>query len=222
MEESRELAQRVEREIAASSKISPTPHGQTDKKEKPDPALIEAINQVFALFRLNYHNQYYAAFSDEAQLRQIKKLWLESLSEFPPPQILQGAKQAIESSDYLPTLNRMRNCCSESLPALGLTAARDAYREACNAGQPAEAHPWSHDAVYWAGRDCGWTRLASSSENDGWPLFQRAYQLRVSQFLNETGLEPIPQATPDKLDLKPLEPDDARLRIQQLREDNQL
>ncbi|MEY3007950.1 MAG: hypothetical protein RI942_2292, partial [Pseudomonadota bacterium] len=25
---------------------------------------VEAINQVFALFRLNYHNQYYAAYPD--------------------------------------------------------------------------------------------------------------------------------------------------------------
>lgn len=222
MEESRELAQRVEREIAASSKTSPTPHGLTDQKDRPDSALIEAINQVFALFRLNYHNQYYAAFSDEEQLRQIKKLWLDSLSEFPPAQILQGAKQAIESSDYLPTLNRMRNCCSESLPALGLPAARSAYREACNAGQPAEAQKWSHNAVYWAGRDCGWTQLASSTEAEAWPMFQRAYQQRVSEALSAKGLEPIPEPTPDALPLKPLDPEGARQQIQQLRQDNQL
>ncbi len=60
-------------------------------------AHVEALNQVFALFRLNYHNQYYAAFPDAEQLRQIKKLWLESLSDYPVEQILKGAKHAIET-----------------------------------------------------------------------------------------------------------------------------
>ncbi|NCF19406.1 MAG: hypothetical protein GWP63_14275, partial [Haliea sp.] len=57
---------------------------------------------MFALFRLNYHNQYYAAFPDAEQLKQIKKLWLESLADYPVEQILKGAKHAIEHSEYLP------------------------------------------------------------------------------------------------------------------------
>ena len=118
MQESKDLAARVEREIAASSTTSPTPPGPTDGQAtapaKADPALVEAINQVFALFRLNFHNQYYAAFSEAEQLRQIKKLWLESLRDFPPAQILQGARRAIDASEYLPTLHRMRSCCDES------------------------------------------------------------------------------------------------------------
>ena len=38
---------------------------------------------MFALFRLNYHNQYYAAFPDAEQLKQIKKLWLDALRDYP-------------------------------------------------------------------------------------------------------------------------------------------
>ena len=70
---------------------------------------------MFALFRLNYHNQYYAAYPDAEQLNQIKKLWLESLQDYPVEQILKGAKHALEHSEYLPTLNRMLECCRQGL-----------------------------------------------------------------------------------------------------------
>ena len=58
------LAQDIVRRTEVSATTSPTPAGPTDPAEPPDSQLVEAINQVFALFRLNYHNQYYAAWSD--------------------------------------------------------------------------------------------------------------------------------------------------------------
>ena len=121
MPDSRELIQRVAQEIEASSKTSPTPPGQSkpDRKAATD-AHVETLNQVFALFRLNYHNQYYAAFPDATQLNQIKKLWLESLSDYPVEHILKGARHAIEHSEYLPTLNRMLECCQQGLADFGL------------------------------------------------------------------------------------------------------
>ncbi|WOJ93154.1 replication protein P [Congregibacter variabilis] len=222
MQDSGELAQRVEREIAASRATSPIPPGQSDSRGKPDPALVEAINQVFALFRLNYHNQYYAAFSDAEQLRQIKKLWLDSLKDVPPAQILQGAKLAIENSEYLPTLNRMHKCCEESLPALGLPAARAAYLEACNAGSPPELKHWSHPAVYWAGRDCGWQQLATAPEPQSWPLFNRHYQSRCATLLMGDEIPPIPEPPKNRLISKALEGDAALEQIQRLKADNDL
>src|SRR6056300_491378 len=136
MPDSRDLIQQVAQGIEASRTTSPTPPGQTrqggDRGSTPE-ARIETINQVFALFRLNYHNQYYAAFPDAEQLKQIKKLWLESLSDYPVEQILKGAKHAIEHSEYLPTLNRMHECCQQGLADIGLPAAHDAYLEACQA-----------------------------------------------------------------------------------------
>jgi hypothetical protein len=222
---SEELAQQAEREIAASSRTSPTPPGPNegnDGRAKPDPGLVEAINQVFALFRLNYHNQYYAAFSEAEQLRQIKKLWLESLRDYPPAMILQGARQAIESSDYLPTLNRMRQCCEESLPALGLPAAHEAYLSACRAPQPAESAEWAHPAVYWAGRDCGWRFLATSTESEGWPVFERHYRQRCAAVLSDRGLPPVPDPPVKALSQKALEGEAAAEAVRRLRKDNAL
>ena len=137
MADSRELIQQVAQGIEASKTTSPTPAGQTEsRKATSTESHVEAINQVFALFRLNYHNQYYAAYPDAEQLKQIKKLWLDSLQDFPVEQILRGARHAIEHSEYLPTLNRMRQCCDDSYDAVGLPALDSAYREACNSAAP--------------------------------------------------------------------------------------
>ena len=153
MTDNRDLVQRVARGIEASQTTSATPAGQSEPRTRiASEGQVEAINQVFALFRLNYHNQYYAAFPDAEQLKQIKKLWLEALAEFPPEQVLRGAKHAIENSEYLPTLHRMLDCCRDAVADLGLPSATDAYREACAAPSPRSAQPWSHPAVYLAGR----------------------------------------------------------------------
>jgi hypothetical protein len=131
---------------------------------------------VFALFRLNYHNQFYAAYPDSEQLNQVKKLWLDALRDYPVEQLLRGAKHAIETSEYLPTLNRMIECCQDSLSAYGLPDARSAYREACSANSPRSAQAWSHPAVYLAGRDADWFMLTSEPESRTWPVFREAYR----------------------------------------------
>lgn len=145
-----------------------------------DPAgrqsLVEAINQVFALFRLNYHNQFYAAFPDNDQLNQIKRLWLEALSDYPTDVILRGARHAIEHSEYLPTLNRMLESCHQGLSNQGLPTPRAAFFEACEKPSPKAEQAWSHPAVYFAGRDSDWFFLANNIESKTWPVFQRHYE----------------------------------------------
>ena len=117
---------------------------------------------MFALFRLNYHNQFYAAYPDNEQLNQAKRLWLEALADYPAEQVLRGAKTAIENNDYLPTLAKMLECCVQALGEMGLPDARSAYLEACRAGSPKSAQPWSHPAVYLAGRDSDWVFLPTT------------------------------------------------------------
>ena len=148
---------------------------------------------MFALFRLNYHNQYYAAYPDATQLSQIKKLWLESLAHFPVEQILKGARHAIEHSEYLPTLNRMIECCQAGLVEFGLPSPHDAYVEACQASSPKSAQPWSHPAVYLAGRDSDWFFLANNEERITWPVYREHYQRYCSAVLRGEDLS-VPAA----------------------------
>lgn len=169
---------------------------------------------MFALFRLNYHNQYYAAFPDATQLNQIKKLWLESLADFPVEQILNGAKHAIEHSEYLPTLNRMLECCQEGLGEFGLPGARDAFVEACQAASPKSAQKWSHPAVYLAGKDSDWFFLANNVERITWPVFRDRYQRYCAAVLRGDTLE-IP--APEALEKKPAEPLSAEEQLSALK-----
>ena len=202
---------------------SPTPPGPTRAEREPaTETRIEAINQVFALFRLNYHNQYYSAFPDAEQLKQIKKLWLDALSDYPVEQILKGAKHAIETSEYLPTLNRMLQCCQQGLADLGLPTARDAYVEACRAPAPRSAYSWSHPAVYLAGRDSDWYFLANNTERNSWPVFREHYQAYCARVLRGENLTMPARQKLEHSPSKPLSRDNQLAELKKLREDSGL
>ena len=70
----------------------------------------------------------------------------------------------------------MHECCREGLSEFGLPSAHDAYLEACHAATPKSAQPWSHPAVYLAGRDSDWFFLANNVERMTWPVFREHYQ----------------------------------------------
>jgi len=204
MPDKQDLIRQAAQEIEALSKTSQTPAGQTEAQQRADSeGHIDALNQVFALFRLNYHNQYYAAYPDNNQVNQIKKLWLESLADYPVEQILRGAKHAIEHSEYLPTLNRMHECCQQGLSEFGLPTAHDAYVEACNAPSPKSAQNWSHPAVYLAGRDSDWFFLGNNTERATWPIYRDHYQAYCARVMRGETLD-IP--APEALEQSPVEP----------------
>ena len=151
MQDSQSLIQQVAQEIAASQSNSTTAAGQADSarsgahagQERPAPgeAHIDAINQVFALFRINYHNQYYSAFKDNELLNQARRLWLNSLAQFSPETILRGARKVIEESEYLPTLNRMIRACQGEPEAGPGEAARDGSADAASGAGDQGDHP---------------------------------------------------------------------------------
>lgn len=179
--------------------------------------MIDAINQVFALFRINYHNQYYSAFSQVELLNQAKRLWLNSLSQFSPEAILRGAKKVIEESEYLPTLNRMIRACQGNLAEFGLPDAHSAYIEACQAPSPKAAYRWSHPAVYHAGSASDWFFLASSAEKDAFPVFERHYQRICARVMNgETLPAPNVPALPQEI-VTPLSREENIKRMEALR-----
>ena len=223
MQTGKDLAEAAVRALAASSKTSATAAGPSEAPAR-DATRVDAINQVFALFRLNYHNQYYRAFEDAGQLAQAKKLWLESLAEFPVEAILLGARRCIEGAEYLPTLARMRDCCREALfSAMGLPDARAAYREACLAPMPRAAFAWSHPAVWHAACATGWDLLSGATEKTAFPAFERQYEATCRRLMTGEHLAlPAPenQTTPAASSVPDFEHRRAALR--KLREDTGL
>ena len=217
-----ELAQAVAQGIAASPTTSATQAGQTERASADREALVEAINQVFALFRLNYANQFYAAWPDAGELNQVKRLWLDALKDYPPEMILRGARYAIEHSEYLPNLSRMHDSCQQSLSEMGVPTARDAYLEACNAPSPKAAYAWSHPAVFHAGAATDWYFLANNPESMTWPVFRERYLevvLRATQGENLT--LPAPAAEPETPE-EPLSLEERKAALAALREETGL
>lgn len=139
---------------------------------------------MFALFRINYHNQYYSGFKDTELLNQAKRLWLNSLAGFSPETILRGARKVIEESEYLPTLNRMIRACQGDPDKFGLVDAHQAYVEACRAPSPKAAYHWSHPAVYHAGCASDWYFLMTNPEKVAFPIFERHYLKLCERVMN--------------------------------------
>lgn len=175
------------------------------------------MNEVFTLFRINYHNQYYKAYGDTQVLNQIKKLWLESLVIFSPETILRGARKVIEESEYLPTLNRMMRACQGSPETFGLPDAHTAYIEACHAPSPKSTYRWSHPAVYHAGLASDWFFLASSSEKLAFPIFERHYTRFCEKVMNGEELsKPDTRKLPEAIET-PLSKEENQQRLDELR-----
>ena len=174
--------------------------GQANKARSEHPNKdknVDAINQVFALFKLNYHNQFFKAFNSTTDLHQTKRLWLESLSRFDSTTLLKAAKSVIEGSEFLPTLHTMLRHCEKHSQG-GLPEAHQAYVEACRAPSPKANQPWSHVAVYYAGKASDWHFLHSRPEDVAFPVFKENYleicaQLRAGTTLDNPHTPSLPE-----------------------------
>lgn len=159
-----------------------------------------------------------AAYRDHQTLVTMKRLWAESLSDFEPDIILEASKKVVADSDYLPTLNKMRQACSELLFAqLGLPNARDAYLEACNATSPKAEYSWSHAVVYQAGKDTGWRLLASEIERKVFPIFNDEYNKWCHKVVKGEAIpEPTILELPERIS-KPLSKEEQFKRLDELK-----
>lgn len=179
---------------------SPTEAGHPESTPA-DPQLIDAINQVFALFQINYHNQYFSAFGDNTKSEKLaKNLWLNKLNQFSSDTICAAAEKIIAENDYLPTLHKMLEACRSTGMPKGLPSPRNAYQEACNSPSPKAANKWSHPIVYHVGRECGWHKLANEVEHKVFPIFEQTYLAYCERLLSgeEFTVEP-PQALPESV-----------------------
>ena len=203
------------------NKISPTEAGRNDT-QKADSApvngdLIDALNQVFSLFRINFHNQYYKAFSDANLLNETKKLWLNSLNRFSASTILQAARYLMEQQEYLPTLNQMLVACEEATRDRKLPDAHSAYLEACRAPSPKSNYNWSHPLVYHAGAASDWFYLSTTSEAFAYAVFKRHYERLQKEMVAGKQFElPKLEDSSTKLEQKPINGKEASELAQKL------
>ena len=160
----------------------------------------DAINQIFALLRYNYHNQFTKAFPDMDAVRTGKRLWLNLLAEYPADVLLKAAERAVKECTWLPNVHEIIVRC-DLAASLGVPDAWHAYLEACRAPTPKREQRWSHPLVYLAGRASDWFFLANNIEEVAFPVFERNYELLLRRLLAGEELDaPMPKALPDTVE----------------------
>lgn len=214
------LLERASKSLAQPCADSQTEAGRNKGAQRGDgPDRIDAINQLFAEFELAYHNQYYKAYGSEERLTLAKKYWLSCLSSYAPAQIVAAARHAVKTHDFLPTVSVVVKACEEGFGLFGLPSPHDAYIEACRAESPKSEAPWSHEAVYLAGKATDWFLLASEPEDKVFPLFQYHYHLLCQRVMRGETLEmPTSAALPEHIP-QPLSGEENHARMQKLRQE---
>ena len=165
-----------------------------------------AINQIFELFRFNYHNQFLKAFPDHDTVIMAKQLWSRLLVDFDSNTMLKAAELVVKQQKFLPNVHDVLEACEQSQHiVLGVPDPHAAYVEACRAPSPKAEFNWTHPAVYYAGRASDWFMLANEPEQVAYPVFERNYALLLDRIRNgeELNIE-LPKAIPEKIE-RPLE-----------------
>ncbi|TPD54868.1 MAG: hypothetical protein C9355_06305 [Thalassolituus maritimus] len=210
--DSKQVLNRVTQQLKQASADSVTPAGQNSA---PSDDQLSAINQIFELFRFNYHNQFLKAFPDLDTMNMAKRLWLRLLGDYSGEVIMRAAEKAVKENGWLPNVHEVLARCDVA-EVLGLPAAHAAYVEACRAPSPKKEFNWSHPAVYFAGRATDWFFIANEPEEKVFPVFKRNYDLLLNRMQNGEDLEiDLPRALP-KETTTPLSRDEQKDRLKNL------
>ncbi|QIZ85305.1 hypothetical protein HF888_14200 [Bermanella marisrubri] len=185
-----EITQQIQA-LPTESKISA---GQTISKEQK-----EALAASFELMRINYGNQFNAAYPNVESSTAAMRLWLTNLKDFSADLIQKVAEEVIRNERYLPNLATFRQYCENAYSLFGLPDSHRAYIEACRAPQPKANFNWTHPAIYYAGKATDWFFLSSEPEDKVFPIFKHNYQMLCERVIKgETLDDPIPKALPQE------------------------
>ena len=204
--DTKQLLNQITQQLKVVSNDSVTPAGPSEQPAPTDEQL-NAINQIFELFRFNYHNQFLKAFPDLGTLNMAKRLWLRLLNEYNSDVIMRAAERTVKESSWLPSVHDVVSRC-DMADTLGLPSAHAAYIEACRAPTPRKEFAWSHPAVYYAGCASDWYFLSNTVEAVAFPVFKRNYEILLKRVQNGEQLSiDIPLAIPEKIET-PLTPEE--------------
>lgn len=217
------ILNQVTQQLQQAGSVSPTQTGNEKAHRAHKPLDIDqksAINQIFELFRFNYHNQFLKAFPDHDTVIMAKQLWARLLVEFPAETIMFAAEQVVKQQKFLPNVHDVVEACNSSAhKLLGMPDAHSAYIEACRAPSPKKEYQWTHPAVYYAGRSSDWFFLANSVEAKAFPVFERNYVMLMERVAaGESIAIELPKALPDHIE-KPIERKDLQKKMKQLLKD---
>ncbi len=144
---------------------------------------------------------------------------MENLAAFAPEVIVRATHEEIKTADFLPTISRIVKQCVKLLTTDTLPDAHSAYLEACQAKAPRQNHPWSHPAVYYAGKQSNWLFLSSNDQALAFPVFKSHYHALCERLARGDTLPPIPPLALPVETTTPLSKQENSARLQRLRKD---
>ena len=122
----KQLLNKVTQQLKLAPNGSSTQTGQNNKATDDQ---LTAINQIFELFRFNYHNQFLKAFPDLDSLNMAKRLWLRLLGEYSGAVIMRAAERIVKESSWLPSVHDVIERCDIGVDLRQLRLGRAPVRQ---------------------------------------------------------------------------------------------
>lgn len=206
MRQGKELAASAVRSIKSSkptgntSSLNPSsqkPQGTTSRTGEVPPSARSATGitpKLIAELFSTMTGLYGAKWTKEHGLADRTGAWLNTLKDLDPKLLALGIKRCQREKDWPPSAPEFLRLCQPKPEEIGLPPMAKAWLEANDgAGSPSH-HPWSHRAVYLAGRETGWHELRSAltaqEQRDAKVRFANAYQALIIKAVNGESLEP--------------------------------
>lgn len=146
-----------------------------------------ARQNINAIFKRLAHTfpAFKAAYRDEAERVEVKRVWVKALVESgitSTDQIARGMAKARQSeSDFFPSVGKFISWCKPDPSELGMADVHAAWSEINRHSHEVLTHPWSHPAVYEAGRRCDWFEIRNGFATQA--KFKVIYQAVIDEVI---------------------------------------
>jgi hypothetical protein len=179
--------------LQQTSSTSIIPTGKTVVAANPpiDQKIKTLVNMLFARFMTIYGHKFKSAFDDDKEIIIAKREWALSLAGYEEDVLVLAIEQAKRQYSWMPSIAEFLQLMDQCQQSFGLAPAEQAYAEACRHATAPSHHPWSHAAVYHAGRATGWFELKSLPRQATQGRFNLHYKVLCQRVLAGENLEQV-------------------------------
>jgi hypothetical protein len=171
--------------IIPTGKTVVAAHAPIDHKIK------SLVNMLFARFMTIYGHKFKSAFDDDKEIIIAKREWALSLAGYEEDVLVLAIEQAKRQYSWMPSIAEFLQLMDQCQESFGLAPKEQAYAEACRHATAPSHHPWSHAAVYHAGRATGWFELKSLPRQATQGRFNQHYKTLCQRVLAGENLDQV-------------------------------
>ena len=146
---------------------------------------------LFARFMTIYGHKFKSAFDDDKEIIIAKREWALSLAGYEEDVLVLAIEQTKRQYSWMPSIAEFLQLMDQCQQSFGLATAEQAYAEACRHATAPSHHPWSHAAVYHAGRATGWFELKSLTRQATQGRFNQHYKSLCQRVLAGENLDQV-------------------------------